>query len=95
VALVAGGIALIFSARSTDGGWLTALRGMAPVARWVIGLTLSALLVVTSWPWLAQQFDFVPLSPTQWIAACAAGLLSFVPIQLAKQVATRGRAVAA
>ncbi|MBP6096881.1 MAG: cation-translocating P-type ATPase [Methyloversatilis sp.] len=81
ITLVCSGLALIFSARSAGQNSMSALRGIAPVVRWIIGGTLAALLLVTTVPWLARQFDFAPLSAGQWVAACAAGLLCFVPLQ--------------
>ncbi|MDP3454534.1 cation-translocating P-type ATPase [Methyloversatilis sp.] len=86
IALVSSGIALIFCARTHGGAWLDALRGTAPVARAIIAATLLALLAVTSVPWLAMQFGFTPLSPAHWLAACALGLASFVPLQVVKRV---------
>lgn len=82
IALVSSGIALIFCARTHGGAWLDALRGTAPVARAIIAATLLALLAVTSVPWLAAQFGFTPLAPAHWLAACALGFASFVPLQI-------------
>ncbi|MCQ9375620.1 cation-translocating P-type ATPase [Methyloversatilis sp. XJ19-13] len=86
ITLVSSGIALIFCARTHGGAWLNALRGTAPVARAIIAATLLALLAVTSVPWLAMQFGFTPLAPAHWLAACALGLASFVPLQVVKRV---------
>ncbi|WP_439537105.1 cation-translocating P-type ATPase [Methyloversatilis sp.] len=86
IALVSSGIALIFCARTHGGAWLDALRGTAPVARGIIAATVLALLAVTSVPWLAAQFGFTPLAPAHWLAACALGLASFVPLQVVKRV---------
>ena len=86
IALVSSGIALIFCARTHGGAWLDALRGTAPVARAIIAATLLALLAVTGVPWLAAQFGFTPLAPAHWLAACALGLASFVPLQIVKRV---------
>ena len=95
IALVSSGIALIFCARSNDVTWRDALRGTAPVARGIIAATLLALLAVTSLPWLAAQFGFAPLPPLHWLAACALGLASFLPLQGVKWMTLRSRAAQA
>ncbi|HEY9193175.1 MAG TPA: hypothetical protein VIO81_09890, partial [Methyloversatilis sp.] len=71
------------------GGWRAALRPPAPVARWIIAGTVFALALVTFVPLLAHQFDFVPLPPMHWLGGALAGLLSFVPLQLAIALGNR------
>ena len=79
VALVASGIALIFTARASAVD-RSGLGHGTPVARWVIGGTLFALLLVTTVPWLATQFSFAAVAPALWLSACALGLATLLPL---------------
>jgi Ca2+-transporting ATPase len=86
VALVASGIALIFTARASAADPSALGQGTA-VARWVIGGTLFALLLVTTVPWLAAQFSFAVVAPSVWLGACALGLATLLPLLAARWLA--------
>lgn len=81
--LVAGNAVLILPSRSA-GGWRSLWAGLTPVSLWVLGGTLAALTAITTVPWLASAFKFVPLSLLQWLGAMAVGLALVVLFQAAK-----------
>ena len=73
--LVAANAALILPSRSSQTVWRSLWKGLTPVSLWVAGGTLAALTAITTVPWLANAFRFVPLSPLHWFMALLAGLL--------------------
>ncbi|PTT39746.1 ATPase, partial [Acidovorax sp. HMWF018] len=75
VVLVAANAALILPSRSSQTVWRSLWAGLTPVSLWVAGGTLAALTAITTVPWLANAFRFVPLSPLHWFMALLAGLL--------------------
>ncbi|MCT6718717.1 cation-translocating P-type ATPase [Acidovorax sp. K2F] len=75
VVLVAANAALILPSRSSQAVWRSLWAGLTPVSLWVAGGTLAALMAITTVPWLANAFRFVPLSPLHWFMALLAGLL--------------------
>ena len=75
VVLVAANAALILPSRSSQTRWRSLWAGLTPVSLWVAGGTLAALAAITTVPWLANAFRFVPLSPLHWFMALLAGLL--------------------
>ena len=83
VALVASGIALVFVARTPGTGGAARNR----VALAVIGGTLAALLAVTVLPAPAAWFGFAPLPAGHWLAACAAGLATLLPLYAVRRLA--------
>lgn len=74
VVLVAANAALILPSRRNQAGWRGLWAGLTPVSLWVLGGTLAALTAITTVPWLAAAFKFVPLPTAQWLAALGAGL---------------------
>ena len=74
VVLVAANAALILPSRSSEGRWRRMWVGLTPVSLWVMGGTLAALTAITTVPWLASAFKFVPLPPLHWLMAVMAGL---------------------
>ena len=75
VVLVAANAALILPSRSSQTVWRSLWAGLTPVSLWVAGGTLAALTAITTVPWLANAFRFVPLSPLHWFMALLVGLL--------------------
>jgi Ca2+-transporting ATPase len=90
VALVSANAALILPSRTARTDWHSLAAGLTPASRWVLGCTLLALLAVTAIPWLARNFGFLPLAPSQWSAALAAGL-AMVPLLHMSKVLVLGR----
>jgi Ca2+-transporting ATPase len=85
VMLVTANAALILPTRAQDRGWRNMFTGLPPVAAWVLGATLAALLLVTMVPPLAVQFRFAALSINQWLAAFGLGLAMLLPFQWVRQ----------
>ena len=68
------------------------LRGYAVCLDWALAskaLVMLALLAVTSIPWLARNFGFLPLTPLQWLAALAAGVAMVPLLHLSKVILIR------
>ena len=78
VVLVAANAMLILPSRRSDTAMAAGRRGpwtrLSPVSLWVLGGTLAALAAITTVPWLAAAFRFVPLPPLHWLLALASGL---------------------
>ena len=90
VVLVAANAALILPSRSSQTRWRSLWAGLTPVSLWVMGGTLAALAAITTVPWLAGAFKFVPLPALHWLLALMAGLVltvAFVANQRWLQIA--------
>ena len=84
--LVAGNAALILPSRSgAASGWRSLWQGLTPVSLWVLGGTLAALTAITTVPWLAGAFKFMPMSPAQWLGAVGTGLALVTVFEAAKR----------
>ena len=84
VAMVTANAALIFPTRSRSGGWGQLFTGLSATPLWVLGATLTALVLVTGVPAFADGFDFMPLPPQLWLLAFGAGLALLPVFQLTK-----------
>ena len=58
IVLVVANAALIFPSRSPESGWRPMFTGLTPVVPWVLGGTLSGLLLIICIPVLAAAFAF-------------------------------------
>ena len=86
VVLVAANAVLILPSRNNQTRWRSLWQGLTPVSLWVLGGTLVALTSITTVPWLAHAFGFVPLSLPKWLATLGVGLLLVVPLLLCKRL---------
>lgn len=84
VALVTANAVLIFATRRGQVGWRTMFSGLTPVTAWVLGGTLTGLVLVTNLPPVAAMFTFQPPPLRLWLLAFAIGislLLAFAVIK--------------
>jgi len=86
VVLVAANAVLILPSRNNQTRWRSLWQGLTPVSLWVLGGTLVALTSITTVPWLAHAFGFVPLSLPKWLATLGVGLLLVMPLLLCKRL---------
>ena len=86
VVLVAANAVLILPSRNNQTRWRSLWQGLTPVSLWVLGGTLVALTSITTVPWLAHAFGFVPLSLPKWLATLGVGLLLVAPLLLCKRL---------
>ena len=73
VVLVVANAALIFPSRSPESGWRQMFTGLTPVVPWVLGGTLSGLLLIICIPVFAAAFAFQV--PTLFLGMVALGIL--------------------
>lgn len=86
VMLVTANAALILPSRHSSGSWQAMFSGLPRVTLLVMGGTLLALLLVTTWPALAATFRFAPLSALQWLAAFGLGVAMLLPFHAVRRV---------
>ncbi|MDE2417193.1 MAG: cation-translocating P-type ATPase [Burkholderiales bacterium] len=84
VTLVVGNLALIFSNRSRNGSFLSALTQPNRVLWVVTGTALTLLLLTVYVPWLAHLFLFDALPATEFLLAAALGGLSVLWFEVVK-----------
>ena len=81
VLLVAAIGALLLPLRGTSGSALSLLSGLTRETRWILALTLCALVIASRVPLLASmlRLDVLPLDV--WAGCLAAGLALAIPLQ--------------
>jgi Ca2+-transporting ATPase len=90
-AIVSGNLALIQVCRSREHSFLATLRRPNPAFWWILGGTVSALLVAIYVPPVADLFRFLPLAPGDLLIAAAAGAAGVLWYEAAKLLRRKRR----
>jgi Ca2+-transporting ATPase len=85
IVLVSANAALIFPSRSPASGWRLMFAGLTPVVPWVLGGTLSSLLLIFCVPAVAAAFAFQAPTLSQGMMALGISVGMLFLFEIAKE----------
>ncbi len=89
VLLVAAIGALLLPLRKTSGSAFSLFKGLTRETRWILALTLCALVCASRVPFLASMLRLVVLPVEIWAGCLATGLMLAIPLQGIKMLLPR------
>ncbi len=89
VLLVAAIGALLLPLRKTSGSAFSLFKGLTRETRWILALTLCALVCASRVPFLASMLRLVVLPVEIWAGCLATGLMLVIPLQGIKMLLPR------
>jgi len=89
VLLVAAIGALLLPLRKTSGSAFSLFKGLTRETRWILALTLCALVCASRVPFLASMLRLVVLPVEIWAGCLATGLMLVIPLQAIKMLLPR------
>jgi Ca2+-transporting ATPase len=91
IVLVVANAVLIFPSRSPESEWRQMFTGLTPVVPWVLGGTLSGLLIVLCVPAVAVAFSFQAPTIQQGLVALGTGVGLLFLFEVSKKVLNNSR----